>query len=143
MKRMKIMICSSMSFASEIVAMKKKLESEGHKAFIPYDTDDVVKNPMLTKDLDADLKHCIEKDVMKKCFDLLAKSDAILVLNYTKHDTPGYIGTSVLMEIGLAHHLGKKIFILNPLPDYHEERWAHEVHIMQPIILNGDLRKIK
>ena len=140
---MRIMICSSMSFASEIIASKKKLEAQGHQVSIPYDTEDVINNPHLTKDLDADLKHCVENDVMKKCFDFVAKSDAILVLNHEKHGMPGYIGTSVLMEIGLAHHLRKKIFILNPLPDYHKVRWAHEVHIMQPIILNGDLRKIK
>ena len=137
------MICSSMSFASEIVATKKKLEAQGHRVSIPYDTEDVINSPHLAKDLDADLKHCIEKDVMKKCFDLLAQSDAILVLNHEKHGLAGYIGTSVLMEIGLAHYLGKKIFILNPLPDYHKVRWAHEVHIMRPVILKGDLTKIK
>jgi len=80
---------------------------------------------------------------MDKCFDMIAESDGILVLNYPKNSISGYVGTSTLMEIGIARHLGKKIFILNDLPDYKEHRWTHEVRIMEPIILNNDLEKVK
>jgi hypothetical protein len=47
------------------------------------------------------------------------------------------------MEIGLAHHFHKKIFLLQSLPHYSEHRWGHEVRIMQPVILNGDFSKIE
>jgi hypothetical protein len=47
------------------------------------------------------------------------------------------------MEIGLARYLGKKIFILNELPHHNDHRWVHEVRIMQPVILNGNLEKVK
>jgi hypothetical protein len=80
---------------------------------------------------------------MRKCFREIEESDAILVLNYPKNGIQGYIGTASLMEIGLAYHLGKKIFLLNPLPHSSEQRWAHEVRIIQPTILNGDFTKIK
>jgi hypothetical protein len=53
------------------------------------------------------------------------------------------MGASVLMEIGLAYYLKKKIFLLYPPPPLDVAKYSHEVLIMQPIILNGDLSKIK
>ena len=50
----------------------------------------------------------------------------------------GYVGTSSLMEMGLAYYLGKKIYLLNELPSPETARWAHEVLSFQPTILNGD-----
>ena len=43
------------------------------------------------------------------------------------------------MEIGLAYYLRKKIFLLYPPPPIKEEKYTHEVLLMQPVILNGDL----
>jgi len=60
-----------------------------------------------------------------------------------KNGIKGYIGCAALMEIGLAHHLHKKIFLLNELPDYNEHRWVHEVRLMQPVVIDWDLSKIK
>jgi hypothetical protein len=80
--------------------------------------------------------------VLRVGFDLVVKADAILVLNFPKNGINGYIGTSTLMELGIAHYFGKKIFILNDIPDFNKVRWAHEVAIMQPVILKGDLAKI-
>lgn len=140
---MKIMICGSMTFAKEMVDAKKKLKDLGHLAELPCDTELHINDSKFIDDLDADYKHCVERRVMEKCFDVVADSDAILVLNYSKNNINGYIGTSTLMEIGIARHLKKKIFLLYDVPDYKKHRWAHEVRIMQPIILNGDLSKIK
>ncbi len=140
---MKIMICGSMSFANEMVEAKKKLEELGHSVLLPCDTDVHLEDSKFIDDLDKDYTHCVENQIMETCFNLVAESDAILVLNHAKNNVEGYIGTCTLMEIGLAQHLRKKIFILNELPDYKEYRWAHEVRIMQPKILNGDLEKIK
>jgi hypothetical protein len=139
---MKIMICGSMTFANEMVDAKKRLEELGHSAELPCDTDVHVGDSDFIDDLDKDYKHCVENKVMEKCFDMIAESDAILVLNHPKNSISGYVGTSTLMEIGLAKYLGKKIFILNALPDYKQHRWVHEVRIMQPVMLNGDLSKV-
>lgn len=139
---MKVMICGSMTFAKEMVDMKGKLEALGHAALVPLDVNSHVKNSKLVDDLDSNLKHAIEKNIMKRCFDLVAESDAILVLNYLKNGIKGYVGTSTLMEIGLAYYLGKKIFLLNTIPKSKEARWVHELEVMQPIIINGDLKKI-
>ena len=131
-----------MTFAKEMIKTKRKLEDLGHTVDVPSDIDAHLKNPKLIDDLESDFKHSQEKNVLKECFDLLAANDAVLALNYRKNSTDGYIGTSVLMEIGLAYYLGKKIFILNPIPKSQSARWAHEVAIMQPTILHGDLTKI-
>jgi len=139
---MKIMICSSMKFAKEILDTKEKLENLGHDVSIPLDTNIILDNSHLTDDLDADLKHVTESNILKRCFDLIASADAILVLNYPKNGVDGYIGTSIIMEIGLAYYLDKTIFLLHPVPDYHDHRWAHEVQFTRPIIINDDLDKI-
>jgi hypothetical protein len=140
---MKIMICGSMSFAWKMNEVKNQLEDLGHKVSLPIDIDLHLSDSTFSDNLDADYKHCIKNDTIKKCFDLIAKSDAILVLNLEKNGKEGYIGTSGLMEIGLAHYLGKKIFLFNKLPSYNDSRWSHEVAIMRPVILEGDFGKIR
>ena len=140
---MKIMICGSMTFAREMMDAKRKLEGLGHSVFVPSDIESHLKDSSLIDNLEENYNHTIEKDVLRNCFNLIAKSDAILVLNYPKNKIKGYVGTSSLMEIGLAYYLGKKIFLLNPVPSSREARWAHELKIIQPVILNGELERIK
>ncbi|MDP3941064.1 MAG: hypothetical protein Q8Q49_02015 [bacterium] len=139
---MNIMICGSMAFARQMLATKKKLEAMGHMVNVPHDTDVHVADEKLVDDLDRNLVHAKERDLMMQSFKLVAQSDAILVLNYKRKGIEGYIGTSALMEIGLAYYLGKKIFLLNDVPHYATVRWAHEIRLIDPVILNGDLSKI-
>jgi len=47
------------------------------------------------------------------------------------------------MEMALAYHFNKKIFLLHSPPDVRKEKSTHEVLIMQPIILDGDLSRIR
>ncbi len=140
---MKIMVCGSMFYAKEMNATKSKLKKMGHEVILPCDIDKHLEDPGLSDNLEDDAKYCIENDVMKKCFSMLPKCDAILVLNYPKNGIEGYIGTASLMEIGIAYFLGKKIFILNQVPHPSKARWAHEISIIKPIVLDNDLSKIK
>ena len=77
---------------------------------------------------------------MRAHFKKVVDSDAILVLNYEKRGIQGYIGGNGLMEMGIAFHYRKPIYILNAaskdLPFY------EEIMGMQPVLLNGDLEKI-
>lgn len=139
---MKIMICGSMTFAKEMIETKKKLESMGHEVDIPTDAFKIADGRHNNNDFEANFKHCIENDIIRVHFKILEKNDAILVLNYRKDGVEGYIGASSLMEIGLAYHLGKKIFLLKMPPKESEQRWAHEIRVMQPTVLNGDLDAI-
>jgi hypothetical protein len=72
-------------------------------------------------------------------FNKVVWSDAVLIANYDKNNIPNYIGPNTLMEMGLAFHLGKKIYLLNEVP---ETAWKEEVLGMRPLVLNGDLSQI-
>lgn len=135
---MQIMICGSMHFAKEMIAAQKILEELGHQADIPADTRACLENP----NLNMDLEHCVRINIDKDCFDKVAKSDAILVLNYAKNGINGYVGGATLMEIGLARHFDKKIFILHDLPSEDELRYVLEIKLAKPIILQGNIEKI-
>jgi len=141
---MKIFICGSMYFSKEMLENKKKLEELSHVVDVPCDAQDFADNPEMTTDNhEENYKWCVDKDLLRKCFDSIAESDAILLLNYPKNGLNGYIGTSGVMETGLAYYLRKKIFLLYPPPSPQEVKSSHEILIMQPIIINGDLSKIK
>ncbi len=45
------------------------------------------------------------------------------------------------MEIGLARHLDKQIFLLHDLPNEEELRYALEIKLTNPLILNGGVSK--
>ena len=140
---MKIFICGSMYFSKEMLEAKKRLEEMGHLAEVPCDTQLFVDKPEMTTDNhEENYKHCIDNDIIRKSFNSIAENDAILVLNYSKNGVDGYVGASGLMEIGLAYYLNKKIFLLYPPPPVKKAKPTHEILIMQPIILNGDLSKL-
>ena len=140
---MKIMICGSMTFSKEMMEAKKSLEKMGHSVSVPCNIELHLEDSGFVDNLEHNLNHCVENNTIKRCFDLLAESDAVLFLNYPKNGIDGYMGTSSLMEIGIAYHLGKKIFLMNNIPHFNEHRWAHEIKIIQPTILNGDLSRIQ
>lgn len=138
---MKIYIVGSMHFSKEMIETQKKLREMGHLASIPPDTHDCRNNPHLK--LNEDLEHCEKIDIMRACTDLQEDCDAIIVLNYPKEGVEGYIGANTLMEMGLAYYLKQKIFLLYPPPSPEKARYYVEVMHMKPIILNGDLNKLK
>jgi len=63
------------------------------------------------------------------------------VLNYDKKGVKGYVGGNTLMEIGVAFFLSKPIYLLNDIPE--DVSYAEEILGMMPIVINGDLAKIK
>lgn len=132
-----------MRYARDILQAKKTLEESGVTVFVPHDIETHLENPGLVDDLEKNFTHAQELDIMRACFNLIDRSDAILVLNFDRNNIRGYIGTSALMEIGIAYFLRKKIYLYNPLPSYKDARWAHEVSIMNPVVINGDLSRIK
>jgi len=132
-----------MAFIRDILRMKKQLNRLGHIALIPHGTEPHLEDSKFVDTLGENLEYCIKHNIMKKNFDMVKESDAILVLNPRRNNIEGYIGVSVLMEMAIAHHLNRKIFILNEIPHYDKARWAQEVRIMRPMIINGNLNKIK
>jgi hypothetical protein len=127
-----------MHFAKEMLEIKDQLEEIGHCILIPPTTQDCLANPELT----MNLEYAFKNDVQKDHFNKIAESDAILVLNYPKNGVHGYIGGSVLMEMAVASHLKKKIFLLFSPPKVEDLRYSVEIQLTKPIVLNGDLNSI-
>ncbi len=82
----------------------------------------------------------IEHDSLRSYYHEIKNSDAILVTNFEKNGIKGYIGGAVLLEMGFAHVLNKKIFVLNEIP---KMPYSDEIKMMQPVVIGGDLNNIK
>jgi nucleoside 2-deoxyribosyltransferase len=131
MKKKKIFLCASMNFYKELVEVEKQLTSRGFVVDIP------VSAKVMKKKNDFEVSHFKgvytpreKAEFIKENFENIRKSDAVLVINNEKNGVKGYIGTNVLMEIGLAYFFKKKIFLWNPIPadaSYREELLAFEV----------------
>jgi len=142
---MKITICSSMSFAREMVEAQKYLNKKGHKVVLPEHVKDFMAGDLDwelgTLKIEEGAKKKKEKDLIRRHFEFIKKSDAVLVLNKEKNGIENYIGCNTLIEIAFAYVLGKKIYLLNALPKF--DYLLEELKAMEPIILNGNLDNIK
>jgi hypothetical protein len=146
---MKITICGSTAFILEMEAVAKQLENLGHAAKFP---------PVKFTDGDGKEWHTLDYYKFKKSepfnnpdflrnhtqrirdhFELVQWSDAVLITNYDKNNIKHYIGPNTLMEMGLAFHLGKKIYLLNPVP---ELAWKEEILGLRSIVIHGQLENI-
>jgi len=137
---MKIVIGGSMVFAKEQVEAKVKLEKMGHEVLITDNIEKYVDSPAIKTSFEEELKISLEYDIMRDFFNKIAESDAFLVMNFPKKGIDGYLGASVLMEMGLAYYLKKKVMLLFPVDK--GQSYALESAIINPQILNGDLAKI-
>ncbi|MCL4360389.1 hypothetical protein M1555_04015 [Patescibacteria group bacterium] len=136
---MNITICGSMQFHREMIAAKATLEKAGHLVVIPSGAyhDELNESYMTTDEEKINVK--IEHDFIREHFRAIQGADAIVVLNYEKNGIAGYIGGNTFLEMGIAFWLGKKIFLLYPVP---KMDYLTEMHAMQPVILDGDLTTI-
>lgn len=130
-----------MQFVKKILGVEKELEKLGHK---PYLTNlhwnfEGAKSDDEREKIKLDNK--FNKDAIRVFWRAMQGGEAILVLNYNKKGIKNYIGGNTLMEIGFAHVLGQKIFLLNPIPEI--DFYKTEIQAVRPTILNGDLAKIK
>lgn len=79
-------------------------------------------------------------DAIDDHFSKIARSDAILVANYPKHEIDGYVGGNTLMEMAIARYLKKKIYVLSPISS--KLSYKEEILGMRPTIINDDLTLI-
>lgn len=145
-----ITICASVDFTPKIIEIKKELEGMGHMVNIPYFTTKILNGEMAFDEYleakengDFDLRQKQPVDMIKRYWDFIKTSDAILVLNLEKKGIKNYIGGSTLMEMGFAYGFEKKIYLYNPIPERSERiHYVDEIMDMDPIILNGDLKHV-
>ncbi len=129
-----------MAFASQMIAAKNRLEQNGHACFLPEDAHEWAEGRVVERDDIEGARRKRENNLIKRHFDLIEKSDAILVMNHDKRGIKNYIGGNSFLEIGFAHVLGKKIFLLRDIPDI--ELMREEIVAVQPVILDNDLSRI-
>lgn len=143
---MKIVICSSVSFAEEIMKIKETLEKRGVEVVIPEGLSDYLNDSELKKRASGwgtleGAERKIKNNLIRGYYEEIKTCDAILIINKDKNGIKNYLGGNSFLEIGFAHVLSKPIYVLNPL---HEELkvFYQELVAMQPIIINGDLSQI-
>jgi hypothetical protein len=146
---MKITLCGSIAFIDEMGTVLKQLEVLGHEVKIPpakflgwdgkeWQAKDYYKFKKSQPFNDPEFlkNHSLR---IRDHFNKVAWADAILVTNYDKNGVANYIGPNTLMEMGVAFHLGKKIYLLNPIPD---TPWKEEILGMEPIVIIGDIKQL-
>jgi len=134
---MKIVICGSMFASKKIMKCVEFLEKEGNDVVFPDGCKEYALSGKIKKE---DVAHKVENDLIRGYFKKIKDCDCVLVVNVDKDGISNYIGGNSFLEIGFAYVLRKKIFLLNPVPN---ARYKDEIFVMEPIIINGDLSKIK
>ncbi len=137
---MKIGIIGSMQFTDKMLEARERLNKAGHSAFV---TD--LHKTMIGKNAEEiekiKLHQKFHLDAIREFWREMQGADAVLVLNIDKNGVKNYVGGNTLMEIGFAHVLNQKIFLWNPIPDM--PYCKTEIEAVKPVIINGDLSKIR
>jgi len=143
---MKIVISGSLDFTEEIKKTSNVLKELGHEVIIPKTSEDIINGSvsleqiMKEKSDGSIVDRAMNLDIIRYYFNEIKNADAVLVLNIDKKNVKNYIGGATFMEMSFAHVLGKKLFLINDVPDMH---YTDEIRIMHPAVLNGDLKKIE
>lgn len=136
---MKIGIIGSMQFTDKMIEYREKLQKLGHEAFVT----DFHKAMVGKTDEEIEkikLHQKYNMDAIREFWNIMQGTDAVLVLNYDKNGIKNYVGGNALMEIGFAHVLNQKIFMLNPIPEM--PYCKSEIEAVKPIVIDGDLGRI-
>ena len=145
---MKITLCGSIGFAHKMKELKEDLSEMGHEVVIPYTAQRILNgefsiekfNQEKDKKGDKIFREESKEDLIKKYYNEISNSDAVFILNFDKKDIKNYIGANTFLEMGFAHVLNKKIFLFNDIPKMDHK---DEIMAMKPLIINGDLTKVK
>lgn len=136
---MKIGVIGSMQFTEKMIELRDELIELGHDAFVT-----TLATPFIGKtDEEKEVIKIRQKnhlDAIREFWNMMQGADAVLVANFDKHGIKNYIGGNTFLEIGFAHVLDQKIFMLHDIPKmpYYES----EIVAMKPIVIEADLTKI-
>ena len=131
---MKITICGSLKFFDTMVGIQERLEEMGHEVLMPIEVPGL---DYWSEDGSLRVKAKRAHDLISEHFRKIERSDAVLVVNLTKRDIKNYIGANTFLELGFAHYLGKRIYLLNPVPD--QPYILDEVLAIGATVLDGDV----
>lgn len=123
----------------------------GHTVNIPYFTTMIMNGELSFEEYlkakeigDIGLRWQQPVDMVKRYWDFIENGDAVVVLNMEKKGITGYIGGSMLMEMGFAYGHKKKIFLYNPIPERGERmHYVDEIVDLDPVVINGNLSLVQ
>lgn len=137
---MKIGVIGSMQFTEKIMEVRDELNKAWHDAFLTSLHEAFIGKTDEEKE-QIKIWQKNNQDAIRDFWRSMQGADAVLVLNLDKNGIKNYIGGNSLMEIGFAHVLNQKIFLYNPVPEI--PYYKSEIEAVKPVIINGDLSKIK
>lgn len=136
---MKIGVAGSMQFTERMMELCAELKKLGHEPFMSkFGPAFVGKTDEEKEKIKLEQKY--NHNAIREFWNPMQDADALLVANYDKHGIKNYIGGNAFLEMGFAHVLNQKLYLLNPIPQmpYYET----EIRAMRPIVINGDLERI-
>ena len=137
---MKIGVAGSMQFTEKMLELCATLREQGHEVFMSKFADAYVGKSDAVKEK-IKLEHKYNHDAIREFWKPMQTADALLVANYDKHGIKHYIGGNSFLEMGFAYVLNQKIYLLNPIPAM--PHYETEIIAMRPVVINGDLTKIR
>lgn len=134
---MKIMLINSAKFEDREQEFVEKLEKLGHEVLYTSGYDEPKPDDEEWLEYGARM--------LRKSIETIKSVDAVLCLNFDKGEIKNYIGGATFCEMTYAFEYGKKIFILNDLPEDYElgPKIRFEIEMFKPTILGGDLSMVK
>ena len=129
-----------MIFAKRMLEIGAELEDMGHAVVLPKFTHEYARMNDAENIHSESLKNKRELDLIRSNFREIKDVDAILVVNENKNGVENYVGGNTFLEMGFAHVLNKKIFLLHPIPDV---PYADEMESMSPVILTKGLSAVQ
>ena len=140
---MKILIICSKRFYGNIPNIKNQLEKNKIEVFLPNCYDDPKTEEKMWK-LGEKEHQKFKAKMYKQSEETIKNMDGVLVLNFDKNTNgkieKNYIGGATFLEIYDAFRLNKKIYLYNEIS---EGMLFDEIQGFAPIIINGDLSKLK
>lgn len=129
-----------MQHTEKMMALCAELQKLGHEPFMSkFGPAFVGKSDAEKEEIKLEQKY--NHDAIREFWKPMQNADALLVANYDKHGIKNYIGGNAFLEMGFAHVLHQKLFLLNPIPEM--PYYGTEIIAMKPTVINGDLRLIK
>lgn len=145
MKKPKLAICASATIYSEVIPLSAKVALLGYEVVLPATAEAMKSRGATNTEAAVDWSKIADRygykaELMRGHFDVIADSDAILVMNLEKAGRPDYIGGNVLMEMTVAFYLKKPIYIYGSAPK--DSPLIDEILGVQPVFLHGEADKL-
>ncbi|OKY78446.1 MAG: hypothetical protein BTN85_0937 [Candidatus Methanohalarchaeum thermophilum] len=143
---MKVTLCGSLEFTEEIGEVASELKENGFEVVIPKTSKKILEGDVSLSKIKEEkntgeiVERAKDLDVIRYYFKKIKNSDSILVINKDKHGIKNYIGGNVLLEMGFAHVLDKKIYLWNPIPNM---RYTDEIKVMKPKVIDQNIEELR